>query len=67
MIPVTSLVFGNFYFDYYTYKFGLEFKLDLGLGLGLRLVFLGFISKCLCEWNIHRSVVEWIERLVLKQ
>ena len=65
MIPVTSLVFGNFYFDYYTYKFGLEFKLGLGLRLGL--VFLGFISKCLCEWNIHRSVVEWIECLVLKQ
>ena len=29
---MTSLVFGNFYFDYYSYRFG------LGLELGLRLV-----------------------------
>ena len=42
--------FGNFYFDYYSYSFGLGFRLGLGLGLGLRLglVFLGFITKCLC-------------------
>ena len=37
-----SLVFGNFYFDYYSYRFGLEFTLGFGLGLelglGLRLV-----------------------------
>ena len=34
-----SLVFGNFYFDYYTYRFGLGFSLgfELGLRLGLRL------------------------------
>ena len=39
---MTSLVFGNFYFDYYSYRFGLEFRLGFGLGLelglGLRLV-----------------------------
>ena len=32
-----SLVFGNFYFDYYTYRFGLVFRLGFGLGLGLGL------------------------------
>ena len=37
-IPMTSLVFGNFYFDYYSYRFGLGFGLGLELGLGLRLV-----------------------------
>ena len=48
---MTSLVFGNFYFDYYTYRFGLGFRLDFGLGLGLglrlgfRVSFLGFISN----------------------
>ena len=36
-IPVTSLIFGNFYFDYYTYRFGLGFRLGFGLGLGLGL------------------------------
>ena len=39
---MTSLVFGNFYFDYYSYRFGLGFRLGFGLGLelglGLRLV-----------------------------
>ena len=39
---MTSLVFGNFFFDYYSHRFGLEFKLGFGLGLelglGLRLV-----------------------------
>ena len=36
---MTSLVFGNFYFDYYTYRFGLGSRLGFGLelGLGLRL------------------------------
>ena len=33
---MTSLVFGNFSFDYYSHRFGLEFR--LGFGLGLRLV-----------------------------
>ena len=37
-----SLVFGNFYFDYYSYRFELGFRLGFGLGLelglGLRLV-----------------------------
>ena len=36
-IPVTSLVFENFYFDYYTYSFELGFRLGFGLGLGLGL------------------------------
>ena len=31
-----SFVFGNFYFDYYSYRFGLGFT--LGFELGLRLV-----------------------------
>ena len=39
---MTSLVFGNFYFDCYSYRFGLGFRLGFGLGLelglGLRLV-----------------------------
>ena len=39
---MTSLVFGNFYFDDYSYRFGLGFRLGfwlgLELGLGLRLV-----------------------------
>ena len=34
---MTSLVFGNFYFEYYSYRFGLGFRLGLGLGLGLGL------------------------------
>ena len=56
-----SIVFGNFYFDYYTYRFGLGFRLGFGLGLGLGLrfglgvFFLGFISKCLGEWNIRQA------------
>ena len=58
-IPERSLVFGNFYFDYYSSRFGLGFRLGLGLGLVLRLglrvsffglyyvcyIFLGFIIK----------------------
>ena len=38
-IPVTSLIFGNFYFENYPYRFGLGFRLNFGLrlGLGLRL------------------------------
>ena len=48
-IPVTSLVFGNFYFDYYNYRFG------LGLTLGLMLVFLGFIVKCLRTQNVCQA------------
>ena len=45
----------------YAYTFGLGFRLgfglelELGLRLGLRVSFLGFISKCLCEWNIHQT------------
>ena len=37
---MTSLVFGNFYFDYYRFGLGftLGFELGLELGLGLRLV-----------------------------
>ena len=39
---MTSLVFGNFYFDGYSNRFGLGFRLGFGLGLelglGLRLV-----------------------------
>ena len=36
---MTSLIFGNFYFDCYTYRFGLGLRLGFGLelGLGLRL------------------------------
>ena len=34
---MTSLVFRNFCFDYYSYRFGLGFRLGLGLGLELRL------------------------------
>ena len=53
---MTSFVFGNFYFDYYTNGSGLGFRLGFGLelelGLRLKLVFLGFISKCLRKWNI---------------
>ena len=58
-----SLIFVNFYFDYYSYGFGLGFWLGCGLelglglrlGLGLGLVFLGFISKCLHECNIRQA------------
>ena len=32
---MTSLVFRNFYFDYYSYRFGFGFRLGFGLGLGL--------------------------------
>ena len=46
---MTSIVLGNFYFDYYSNRFGLGFRLgfELGLelGLGLRLVhWVGFFS-----------------------
>ena len=34
---MTTLIFGNFYFDYYTYRIVLEFRLGFGLGLGLGL------------------------------
>ena len=34
---MTSLVFGNFYFDYYRYRFGLGLRLGFGLGLRLGL------------------------------
>ena len=36
---MTSFVFGNFYFDYYAYRFGLGFRLGFGLWLGLGLRF----------------------------
>ena len=46
---MTSLVFGNFYFEYYSYRFGLGFRLGLGLGLGLGLrlglVFLALLQN----------------------
>ena len=32
---MTSLVFRNFSFDCYSYRFGLGFRLGFGLGLGL--------------------------------
>ena len=56
-----SLIFGNFYFDYYTFRFELGLRLGFGLGLGLRLglglgvSFLSFISKCLHKWNICQA------------
>ena len=51
-----SLVFGKFCFDYYTYSFGLGFWLGFGLGLGLGLVLvIGYILKCLREWNIRQA------------
>ena len=31
-----SLVFGNFYFNYYSYKFGLGLWLELGFRAGVR-------------------------------
>ena len=46
---VTSHVFGNFYFDYYSYRFGLGFKLRLGIELGLRLG-LGLRVSFFCRW-----------------
>ena len=44
---MTSLVFRNFYFDYYSYRFGLGFGLGLGLGfgLGLRVSFFSLYYK----------------------
>ena len=45
---MTSLVLGNSYFDYYTYRFGLGFKLGFGLGLGLWLR-LGLVFFCLFQ------------------
>ena len=59
---VTSLVFENFYFDYYPYRFGLGFRLGFGFGLGLglrlglghRVGFSRLYFKCLREWNIHQ-------------
>ena len=56
-----SLVFGNFYFEYYSYRFGLGFRLGLGLGLGLKLglglrvSFFGFITKCLLARNVRQA------------
>ena len=65
---MTSLVFGNFYFDYYNYRFGLGFRLGLGLGLGLRLglrvSFLGFIMKCLrvkCAPSLFRYIYNMLK------
>ena len=60
---MTSLVFGNFYFEYYSYRFGLGFRLGLGLGLelglrlglGLRVSFFGFITKCLRARNVRQA------------
>ena len=43
------LVFGNFYFEYSSYRFGIE------LGLWFRVKFLGFIKKCLHAWNMHQT------------
>ena len=54
-IWVTSLVFGNFSFDYYSYRFGLGFSLGFELGLGLGLVLLGFITKCLHARNMRQA------------
>ena len=58
-IPVASLVFGNFYFDYYSYRFGLGFRFGVGLGLklglGIRVIFLGFTTKCLRAWNVRQA------------
>ena len=42
---MTSLIFGNFCFDCYSYRFGLG--LGLELRLGLRVSFFGFATKCL--------------------
>ena len=58
---MTSHVFGNFYFEYYSYRFGLGFRLGLGLGLGLglrlglRVSFFGFITKCLHARNVRQA------------
>ena len=51
-IPVTSLVFRNFYLDYYSNRFELGFRLELDLGLELS--FLGIVTKSLRA----RSVLE---------
>ena len=54
-----SLVFRNYYFDDYSYRFGVGFRLGLGLGLklGLKLglVFLDSIMKCLRTRNVHQA------------
>ena len=49
-IPVTSLIFGNFYLDYCDYRFGLGLALGLGLELRLefRIRFLSFIKVSTC-------------------
>ena len=52
-IPMTSLVSGNFCFDYCSYRFG--FRLGLGLGPGFGLVFLDFITKCLRAQNVRQG------------
>ena len=52
---MTSLIFRNFYFDYYSYVFRLAFKLRLRLGLGLELGFLAFIMKCLRARNMRQA------------
>ena len=50
-----SLVFKNYYFDDYSYRFGVGFRLGLGLGLKLGLVFLGSIMKRLRTRNVHQA------------
>ena len=56
---MTSLVFRNFCFDYYSYRFGLGFRLGFGLGLGLGfglgLFFLVYIAKCLRARNVRQA------------
>ena len=60
---MTSLIFRSFNFGYYSYRFGLGFRLgcrlglglELRLGLGLRVSFLGFITKCLRAWNVRQA------------
>ena len=43
---MTSLVFENFYFDYYSCSFGLGLGLGLGLEFRVMVRFLNFITKC---------------------
>ena len=43
---MTSLVFGNFCFDFSSYRLGLKLRLRLGLG------FLGFTTKCMRARNM---------------
>ena len=60
---MTSLIFENFYFDYYSYRF----RLGLGLGLGLRVRFFRLYYKMsLCTERAPRLFLLIVLNIKLK-